>query len=89
MREIHAQTLAKFEMGLISQLEILDAERELFTSEKALLDLQRYMLDDTVTLFKALGGGWPEETFMSDSVPSEDENKEKSSEILKTSEMKV
>jgi NodT family efflux transporter outer membrane factor (OMF) lipoprotein len=60
MKKVHAQTIAKFKMGLISQLEILDIERELFASEKSLLETRRFLLNDTVTLFKALGGGWSE-----------------------------
>ena len=68
MRQVRAQTIAKFEMGLISQLEILDIERELFTSEKSLLEMHRSILEDTVTLFKALGGGWPKETVNSYSL---------------------
>lgn len=60
MKKVRAQTLAKFKMGLISQLEILDIERELFASEKSLLETRRSLLNDTVTLFKALGGGWSE-----------------------------
>ena len=62
LEQVRAQTIAKFELGLISQLEVLDIERELYTSEKSLLEMHRYLLDDTVGLFKALGGGWPKVT---------------------------
>ncbi len=58
MREVRSQTIAKFEMGLLSQLELLDIERELYSSEKSLLAIHRSLLDDSVTLYKALGGGW-------------------------------
>jgi len=58
LKQIRSQTTAKFELGLISQLEVLDIERELYASEKSLLEMHRYLLDDTVALFKAVGGGW-------------------------------
>jgi len=58
LKQVRSQTTAKFELGLISQLEVLDIERELYASEKSLLQMHRYLLDDTVSLFKALGGGW-------------------------------
>ncbi|MDY6987904.1 MAG: efflux transporter outer membrane subunit [Thermodesulfobacteriota bacterium] len=58
LKQVRSQTTAKFELGLISQLEVLDIERELYASEKSLLEMHRYLLDDTVALFKAVGGGW-------------------------------
>jgi len=58
LTRVRSQTTAKFDLGLISQLELLDIERELYTSEKSLLEMHRYLLDDTVALFKAVGGGW-------------------------------
>ncbi len=60
MKEVRSQTFAKFKLGLISQLEILDVERELFQTEKSLLNLHRSVLSDIIALYKALGGGWPE-----------------------------
>ena len=62
LSQVRSQILQKLEMGLISQLEILDLEEELFQSEKSLLLIDRQLLDDTVILYKALGGGWPPET---------------------------
>jgi NodT family efflux transporter outer membrane factor (OMF) lipoprotein len=52
----------KFEEGLISQLEVLETERGLLQSEQTALSVRYQLLRDTVTLFKALGGGWPPET---------------------------
>jgi len=40
---------------------VLDSERSLFSSEDQLVDSQRLVSEDLVTLYKALGGGW--ETF--------------------------
>lgn len=44
--------------GLISLIDTLDTERELNSSEQALLDSNTTTLLDLVTLYKALGGGW-------------------------------
>jgi len=55
---IHQQTEEKMEMGLISQLELLDIQRELLNSERSLADTERAVLADAVTLCKVLGGGW-------------------------------
>ncbi len=59
-----AQTInqAQFEEGLLSQLQVLEAERSLLQSEQVALDVQYRLLNETVTLYKALGGGWPPET---------------------------
>lgn len=59
LEEIHGQTLARLEVGLISQLEIIDIEQALYSAQKSLLALRYLLLEDTVTLYKALGGGWP------------------------------
>jgi len=56
LKKVRKQTQKKLEMGLTSQLEVIDVERE-----KAMMDMHRSLLDDNVTLFKALGGGWPKE----------------------------
>ncbi len=44
--------------GVSSYLEVLDAERNLFTSELALTQAQRQELVSGVQLYKALGGSW-------------------------------
>jgi outer membrane protein TolC len=56
---IKNQVIEKYNEGLISQLEVLEAERSLITSEISLLLMHQQLLSDTVTLYKALGGGWP------------------------------
>lgn len=58
LRRAQAINTAKFEEGLVSQLEVLESERSLLQAEQAAADLQFRLLADTVTLFKALGGGW-------------------------------
>ncbi|NJL59777.1 MAG: efflux transporter outer membrane subunit [Desulfobacteraceae bacterium] len=58
MRQIYEQTMARFDMGLLSQLEVLDITRELYAAEISLSATHKLLSDDTVTLYKALGGGW-------------------------------
>lgn len=59
LKKVRRQTRKKLELGLASQLEVLEIEKELYNAEKAMPLLKRYLLDDTVTLYKSLGGGWP------------------------------
>jgi multidrug efflux system outer membrane protein len=44
----------------VSQLERLDAERNLLSARLAQAGARREQLAATATLFKALGGGWQE-----------------------------
>ncbi|WP_146083764.1 TolC family protein, partial [Marinobacter persicus] len=48
----------RFEGGASSYLEVLDAERSLFTTELDLVETRRDHLQSTVNLYRALGGGW-------------------------------
>jgi outer membrane protein, multidrug efflux system len=43
-------------------LSVLDSERSFFSAEDQLVDSQRTMTENLVTLYKALGGGWEIET---------------------------
>jgi outer membrane protein TolC len=54
-----AQIEAQLKEGLVSQLEVFEAERQLLAAQLALLANHQQILSDTVTLYKALGGGWP------------------------------
>jgi len=47
--------------GLVSQLEVFDTERTLLGAQQQILSTYQQLLVDTVTLYKALGGGWPPE----------------------------
>lgn len=60
LREAQRINHAQFEEGLISQLQVLESERSLMQSEQIALDLHFRLLNETVTLYKALGGGWQE-----------------------------
>ncbi|MCG2633925.1 MAG: efflux transporter outer membrane subunit [Gammaproteobacteria bacterium] len=48
----------RFQGGFSSYLEVLDAERSLFSIELDLVETQRDRLQSTVNLYRALGGGW-------------------------------
>ena len=50
----------RYQNGVSSYLEVLDAERNLFASELALTQAQRQELVAGVQLYKALGGAWSE-----------------------------
>ena len=50
----------RYQNGVSSYLEVLDAERNLFASELALTQAQRQELVAGVQLYKALGGAWTE-----------------------------
>lgn len=56
---VAAQVEAQLAEGLISQLEVFETERSLLAAQLALLANHQQILADTVTLYKALGGGWP------------------------------
>jgi len=46
----------RYREGVVSYLEVLDAERNLFAAEQALVSLRRSQADNLVTLYVALGG---------------------------------
>lgn len=58
LRRVRDISQAKFDEGLVSQLEILETDRSLIQTEQSALEQQFRLLNDTVTLYKALGGGW-------------------------------
>jgi multidrug efflux system outer membrane protein len=59
-----ALTLAqrRCESGVSSYLEMLDAQRGLFSAQLALAETERLYLSSTVRLYKAVGGGWERES---------------------------
>lgn len=48
----------RYNQGLTDFLNVLDAERSLFSSQTALVQSDRTVGTDAVALYKALGGGW-------------------------------
>jgi len=51
-------TAGRFELGGVSQLEVLDAERVRLRAETERLQATANRLSDTAALFQALGGTW-------------------------------
>jgi outer membrane protein TolC len=49
---------ARYAHGLVSFLEVLDAERNVLSSQDALAQSNLAVTTDLVALYKALGGGW-------------------------------
>jgi multidrug efflux system outer membrane protein len=65
LRIIARQVEAQLSEGMVSQLEVLESERSVLAAEQQLLLNQQLILSDTVELYKALGGGWPDEVVKS------------------------
>ena len=53
---------ALFRSGGGAYLDVLDAQRTLYTAQQSLLDLQRVEQVNRLTIYKVLGGGWSEKT---------------------------
>ncbi|SNT22167.1 efflux transporter, outer membrane factor (OMF) lipoprotein, NodT family [Noviherbaspirillum humi] len=56
--QVARQVNAQLKEGVVSQLEVLENQRSLLGAQLALLANHQQILSDTVTLYKALGGGW-------------------------------
>jgi NodT family efflux transporter outer membrane factor (OMF) lipoprotein len=48
----------RYDNGVSSYLDLLDAQRSLFTAQQALIQTRAAQLQNQVLLYKALGGGW-------------------------------
>ncbi|QBQ53092.1 efflux transporter outer membrane subunit [Nitrosococcus wardiae] len=59
LKIVSDQIQAQLEEGLISQLQVFEIQRSLLAAELAMLSNYQQILSSTVTLYKALGGGWP------------------------------
>ncbi len=51
----------RFQNGVASQLDQLDAQRSLFAARQAVVQTRLAQLQSQVTLYKVLGGGWKDE----------------------------
>jgi Cu(I)/Ag(I) efflux system outer membrane protein len=49
-----------YSSGAVSYIEVLDAERSLFSTQQNILDLIYARQVNEINLFTALGGGWVE-----------------------------
>ena len=58
LRDATRLSTDRYQGGLDSYLQVLDAQRNLFRSELDLATLQRQELASIVELYRALGGGW-------------------------------
>jgi multidrug efflux system outer membrane protein len=58
LRSAYAMTVQRYQSGVASYLEVLDAERSLFSAQLSLVQVQGQYLMATVALYRALGGGW-------------------------------
>ncbi|MNH34270.1 putative efflux pump outer membrane protein TtgC precursor [compost metagenome] len=52
----------RYRIGVDSNLTFLDAQRQLFNSQQSLITDRLSQLVSEVNLYKALGGGWYEQT---------------------------
>ena len=50
----------RYRSGAASYLDVLDAQRSLFTAQQATVQVQAQQVQNLVTLYKVLGGGWKE-----------------------------
>lgn len=50
----------RYRNGAASYLDVLDAQRTLFTAQQATVQVQALQVQNLVTLYKVLGGGWKE-----------------------------
>jgi multidrug efflux system outer membrane protein len=52
----------RYRNGAASFLDVLDAQRALFTAQQAVVQVQAAVVQNQVNLYKVLGGGWTEPT---------------------------
>ena len=64
LQQVADQVGRQLREGLVTQLEVFEAERRLLDVNKALVNNRQQILSETVTLYKAMGGGWPAETVL-------------------------
>jgi multidrug efflux system outer membrane protein len=50
----------RFKAGAASSFDVLEAQRSLFSAQQAQVQVQAQQLQNLVTLYKVLGGGWTE-----------------------------
>ena len=59
----------RYQNGIASYLDVLDAQRSLFTVQQALVQTRLAQLQSQVILYKTLGGGWTEAALMATPAP--------------------
>ena len=58
----------RYQNGVASQLDQLDAQRSLFAARQAVVQTRLAQLQSQVTLYKVLGGGWKDEAVAASSL---------------------
>ena len=61
MEEIYKITLNQYKQGFIDFIVLQSAKRNYLSSQTNLIKLNQSLISSTVSLYKALGGGWSEE----------------------------
>ncbi|MCS3511929.1 MULTISPECIES: AdeC/AdeK/OprM family multidrug efflux complex outer membrane factor [Pseudomonas] len=61
----------RYRIGVDSNLTFLDAQRQLFSAQQSLITDRLAQLTSEVTLYKALGGGWSEQTAKNEPLKEE------------------
>jgi multidrug efflux system outer membrane protein len=61
----------RYKNGVASSLDLLDAQRQLFSGEQSLIQARVLRLTNAVDLYRALGGGWNEKTVVAETVKKE------------------
>ena len=59
-RKVLALQAKRYQAGVVSYIEVLDAERQLFAAEVDLARAKLNQLEAYIELYRALGGGWSE-----------------------------
>jgi outer membrane protein TolC len=55
---VRAIAQERYQQGLTSQLDVLDADRALYEAEDRLAQARAEASQNLVALYKSLGGGW-------------------------------
>jgi len=50
--------LDRYEEGYATYLDVLEAQRSLYTAQDSLAQSDQLLIDDLIAIYKALGGGW-------------------------------
>ena len=62
LRNYRSLAVLRYENGYSSNLEVLDAERNLFTIELNYIQTRGNLFHAMIDLYKAMGGGWTMDT---------------------------
>lgn len=73
-RESYDLSYARYKEGIDSFLNVLDAQRSLFSAQQQKIDIEKQRLANLVNLYKVLGGG------LKDAKPEKEDKPEKTSE---------